>query len=198
MVCNKIRFKIFCIIIMIDKSWTKKDLLEIIKVYEIDIEDAKELSKKPLTEELYFQLLNTENYLDWNSEYPDVYVWNDLVELLEKPKANTELDYRQKQEIIHEAKTILNYCRNGFLLSNTEYECFDYIYLVALKVSQHCDISTCRRAIGEFNKDQKVRNPLEPKISQKMQKMLEQKKINKAELTPKLFIRREPIHITFD
>ena len=41
---------------MIDKSWTKKDLLEIIKIYSIDIEDPKELSKKPLTEELYFPL----------------------------------------------------------------------------------------------------------------------------------------------
>jgi hypothetical protein len=50
----------------------------------------------------------------------------------------------------------------------------------------------------EFNKDQKLRNKIEPKISQKMQKMLEQKKINKQELIPKLIIKKEPIRITFD
>jgi hypothetical protein len=183
---------------MIDKSWTKKDLLEIIKIYQIDIEDAKELSKKPLTEELYFQLLNTENAFDWSNEFPEIYSWGELVELLEKAKTNTELDYRQKQEIIHKAKTVLNYCRNGYLLANTEYQSYDDLYIVAMMVSQHCDISTCRRAIMEFNKDQKLRNKIEPKISQKMQKMLEQKKINKQELIPKLIIKKEPIRITFD
>ena len=64
---------------MIDKSWTKKDLLEIIKIYQIEIEDPKELPKKPLTEELYFQLLNTENPFDWSNDYPEIYKWQELV-----------------------------------------------------------------------------------------------------------------------
>ena len=183
---------------MIDKSWTKKDLLEIIKIYQIEIEYPKELSKKPLTEELYFQLLNTENPFDWSNDNPDIYSWGELVELLEKPKANTELDYRQKQEMIHSAKTVLNYCRNGYMLSNTDYQCFDDLYIVAMNVAQHCDISTCRRAIVEFNKDKKLRNKIQPKISQKMQKVLEQKKINKDDLIPKLMIKRESIRLTFD
>jgi len=183
---------------MIDKSWSKKDLLEIIKTYQIDIEDPKELTKKLLSEELYFQLLNTEEVFDWNCLYQDINGWSELVDLLETPKANTELDYRQKQEIIHEAKIVLNYCRNGFLLTNTSFKDFDQLYLLALKVSQHGDISTCRRAIGEFNKDSKLRNKINPVISQRMQNILEQKKINKQELTPKLTIRKEPIRITFD
>ena len=93
---------------MIDKSWSKKDLLEIIKTYQIDVEDPKELPKKKLSEELYFQLINTEEIFDWNCLYQDINGWSELVDLLEKPKANTELDYRQKQEIIHEAKIVLN------------------------------------------------------------------------------------------
>jgi|TARA_R100000479_G_C6320006_1_gene177347 hypothetical protein len=183
---------------MIDKSWTKKDLLEVIKVYQIDIEDPKELPKKKLSEELYFQLINTDEIFDWNCLYQDVNRWSDLVDLLEKPKANTDLDYRQKQEMIHDAKVVLNYCRNGYLLTNTSFKDFDELYLLALKVSQHGDISTCRRAIAEFNKDKKLRNKIEPKISQKMQNILEQKKINKQELIPKLVIRKEPIRLTFD
>jgi hypothetical protein len=83
-------------------------------------------------------------------------------------------------------------------LTNTSFKDFDELYLLALKVSQHGDISTCRRAIAEFNKDKKLRNKIEPKISQKMQNILEQKKINKQELIPKLVIRKEPIRLTFD
>jgi len=183
---------------MIDKSWSKKDLIEITRIYQIDIENPKELSKKELSEELYFHLINTEEVFDCNCLYPEVYQWSDLVDLLEKPKANTDLDYRQKQEMIFDAKVILNYCRNGYLLSNTSFKDFDDLYALAMKVSQHGDISTCRRAIDEFNKDNKVRNKINPVISQKMQNILEQKKINKNELTPKLIIRREPIRLTFD
>jgi hypothetical protein len=130
--------------------------------------------------------------------YQDINGWSELVDLLEKPKANTELDYRQKQEIIHEAKIVLNYCRNGYLLTNTSFKDFDELYLLAMKVAHHGDISTCRRAISEFNKDQKLRNKIEPVISQRMQNILDQKKINKQELTPKLTIRKEPIRLTFD
>ena len=183
---------------MIDKSWTKKDLLEIIKVFQIDIEDAKELSKKDISNEVYFQLINTDQVFDWNCLYEEINSWSELAYLLERPRSNTGLDYREKQEIIHDAKIILNYCRNGYLLTNTSFKDFDELYLLALKVSQHGDISTCRRSIGEFNKDSKLRNKITPHISQRMQKMLEQKKINKQSLCPKLTIRTEPITLTFD
>ena len=183
---------------MIDKSWTKKDMLEIIKVFQIDVEDAKELSKKEISNELYFQLINTEEIFDWNCEYEDINSWNELTGLLERPKSNTGLDYRQKQEIIHEAKIILNYCRNGYLITNTTFKDYDELYSLAKKVSQHGDISTCRRAIMEFNRDNKIRNKIEPQISQRMQKVLDQKKINKQDLCPKLIIKNEPILLTFD
>ena len=75
---------------------------------------------------------------------------------------------------------------------------YDELYSLAKKVSQHGDISTCRRAIMEFNRDNKVRNKIEPQISQRMQKVLDQKKINKQDLCPKLIIKNEPILLTFD
>lgn len=183
---------------MIDKSWTKKDLLEIIKIFQIDIEDSKELTKKELSQEVYFQLINTEEVFDWNCLYEEINSWSELAYLLERPKANTGLDYREKQEIIHDAKILLNYCRNGYLLTNTSFKDFDELYLLALRVGRQGDISTCRRAITEFNKDNKLRNKITPDISQRMQKVLDQKKINKQELIPKLTIRKEPIRLTFD
>ncbi len=183
---------------MIDKTWTKKHLLYFIKIYDVDIDEPKELPKKELSELFYSYLDSCIEIFTWNEEYPDIYEWVDLKSLLEQPKANTELDYRQKQEIIQDAKIILNYCRQGYLVSYTRFKDYDELYHLALKVSQHCDISTCRRAIGEFNKDTKLRNPIVAKISPKMKIILDQKKINKQSLCPKLTIRTEPITLTFD
>ena len=184
---------------MIDKTWTKKHLLNFIKIYDIEaIEEPKDLAKKELSERLDTHLESSLEMFVWSEEYPDIYDWSDLKNLLEMPKANTELDYKEKQEIIQDAKIILNYCRQGYLISYTRFKDFDELFHLALKVSQHCDISTCRRAIGEFNKDPKVRNDIEAKISPKMKLILEQKKINKQSLCPKLTIRSEPITISFD
>jgi hypothetical protein len=185
---------------MIDKTWTKKQLLNFIKIYDIELgeDEVKDLPKKELSERLHSYLDSCLDMFVWNEEYPDIYEWSDLKSLLEQPKANTELDYRQKQEIIQDAKVLLNYCRQGYLISYTRFKDFDELFHLALKVSQHCDISTCRRAIGEFNKDPKVRNDIEAKISPRMKLILEQKKINKQSLCPKLTIRTEPITLTFD
>jgi hypothetical protein len=100
--------------------------------------------------------------------------------------------------MIQKAKKIINYCRNGYMLSFTEYFSIDEIYQDGIIVANHCDIPTCRRAIDEFNKDPKVRNKLEKKISPKMKKILEQKKINKESLQPKMKVDKKPVCINFD
>jgi hypothetical protein len=65
-------------------------------------------------------------------------------------------------------------------------------------VANHCDIPTCRRAIDELNNDPKIRNKIEKKISPKVKKTLEQKKINKDELTPKLQFHSGNYELSFD
>ena len=52
---------------MINKTFTKKDLLEFIDVYEITIDDPSSLSKKELQVELENYLLNNE--IEYNSQY---------------------------------------------------------------------------------------------------------------------------------
>ena len=182
----------------IDKSWNKKELILMIEVYGLDIEDYKHLSKKEVSDSILSILESPQDLLEWSDEFPDITAWEDLVDLLENPKENTDLDYRQKQEIIQKAKILLNYSRQGYKVSYTKFKDFQELYDVAVVVAQHGDISTCRRAIVEFNNDKKVRNKIEIKISAKTQKILEQKKINKEDLAPKLKIRRDIITISFD
>ena len=84
------------------------------------------------------------------------------------------------------------------MISFTDYLSIDEIYQDGILVANHCDIPTCRRAISEINKDQKIRNKIEPKLSPKMKKTLEQKKINKSDLLPKMKFERKYIELSFD
>ena len=183
---------------MIHKTFTKKDLLEIIQTYDIPIEDPKQYNKNDLSMTLT-ELLITEDYeISFSPDYPDFFKNEDLTEYLSLPKSNEELNYQEKSEMIQKAKKLINYARNGFMLSFTEYISHDDLYQDGIIVANHCDIPTCRRAIDELNNDPKIRNKIEKQITPKIKKKLDQKKINKEELQPKFKFRRGHYEINFD
>jgi hypothetical protein len=183
---------------MIHKTFTKKDLLEIIQTYDIPIEDPKQYNKNDLSMTLT-ELLITEDYeISFSPDYPDFFKNEDLTEYLSLPKSNEELNYQEKSEMIQKAKKLINYARNGFMLSFTEYISHDDLYQDGIIVANHCDIPTCRRAIDELNNDPKIRNKIEKQITPKIKKKLDQKKINKEELQPKFKFRRGVYEINFD
>ena len=183
---------------MIDKSFTKKDLIDIIQSYDIPIDDPKQYSKNELSITLTEILVNEDYQINYSSDYPEFYKNEDLIQYLSVPKSNEELNYKEKSEMIQKAKKLMNYARNGYMLSFTDYLSHDAIYQDGIIVANHCDIPTCRRAIDELNKDPKIRNKIEKQISPKIMKSLQQKKINKDELEPKFKFRRGHYIIDFD
>ena len=183
---------------MIHKSFTKKDLVDIIQAYDIPIDDPKQYNKNELSTTLT-EILQDEDYqINFSSDYPEFFKNEDLIQYLSNPKSNEELNYKEKSEMIQKAKKLINYARNGYMLSFTDYLSHDAIYQDGIIVANHCDIPTCRRAIDELNKDPKIRNKIEKQISPKVMKTLQQKKINKDELNPKFKFRRGHYIIDFD
>ena len=183
---------------MIHKSFTKKDLIEIIQAYDIPIEDPKQYNKNDLSMTLTEMLITQDFEINFSPDYPDFFKNEDLIEYLSLPKSNEELNYQEKSEMIQKAKKLINYARNGYMLSFTEYISHDDLYQDGIIVANHCDIPTCRRAIDELNKDPKIRNKIEKQITPKVKKKLDQKKINKEELQPKYKFRRGVYEINFD
>jgi len=188
---------------MIHKSFTKKDLVDIIQAYDIPIDDPRQYNKNQLSTSLSdilqgSSVVNEDYQINFSPDYPDFFKNEDLIQYLSLPKSNEELNYKEKSEMIQKAKKLINYARNGYLLSFTDYLSHDSIYQDGIIVANHCDIPTCRRAIDELNKDPKIRNKIEKKISPKMMKTLQQKKINKDELEPKYKFKRGYYEITFD
>ena len=180
---------------MIHKSFTKKDLLDLISAYEMDIEDPKSLSKKDLQIQLddYLQL----NDIPFSTEY-DFNCSEDLLEYLKNEKPNIDLNYKEKGEMITLAKKILKYTRNGYSIAFTDFLDIDDIYQKGIILANHGDIPTCRRAVEELNKDCKIRNKIEIKISSKVKKDLEQKKIDRNSLNNNYKFVRKYIRIEFD
>lgn len=183
---------------MIDKSFTKKDLIDIIQAYDIPIDDPKQFNKSELSIILTEILVNEDYQINFSSDYPEFFKNEDLIQYLSVPKSNEELNYKEKSEMIQKAKKLINYARNGYMLSFTDYLSHDSIYQDGIIVANHCDIPTCRRAIDELNKDPKIRNKIEKQISPKVMKTLQQKKINKDELEPRFKFRRGIYVIDFD
>ena len=183
---------------MIDKTFTKKDIVDIINTYDIPIDDPKQYNKNVLNIMLTEILVTEEYQISFSSDYPDFFKNEDLIEYLSLPKSNEELNYKDKSDMIQKAKKLINYARNGYMLSFTDYLSHDLIYQDGIIVANHCDIPTCRRAIDELNKDPKIRNKIEKQITPKVKKKLDQKKINKEELQPKYKFRRGVYEINFD
>lgn len=180
----------------IDKTFTKKDLLQFIDIYDMEIEDPSSLSKKDLQTELEKYLDNL-NELPFTPEY-DFILAEDLLLYLQSEKPNIDLNYREKGDMIALAKKIIHYTRNGYSIALTNFKDIDEIYQKGILVANHGDIPTCRRAIAELNKDQKIRNKLDIKISLKVQNELEQKKINKRSLTPQCKFNKKYTVLMFD
>jgi len=183
---------------MIHKSFTKKDLVDIIQAYDIPIDDPKQYNKNELSITLTEILVNEDYQINFSPDYPEFFKNEDLIQYLSVPKSNEELNYKEKSEMIQKAKKLINYARNGYMLSFTDYLSHDSIYQDGIIVANHCDIPTCRRAIDELNKDPKIRNKIEKQISPKVMKTLQQKKINKDELEPRFKFRRGHYVIDFD
>jgi len=181
----------------VHKTWNKKDLLDICESYQLPIEDARDLNKKNLSESILL-LLKDNLKIDWSSHYPDIMDTEDMFELISNPKDNCELNYKGKQEMIQKAKYIIHYCRNGFLLGGSSFMSVEELYQEGLLVANHCDIPTCRRAIQELNQDLKIRTKIEIKVSTKVKKDLELKKINKRKLTNRFTIESGIYKISFD
>tara|TARA_R110001606_G_scaffold385039_2_gene548300 strand:+ start:204 stop:746 length:543 start_codon:yes stop_codon:yes gene_type:complete len=179
-----------------DKTWSKSNLMEIIAIYHLNILDPKDYNKSQLSGLITDCLKEQE--IEWSQEYPDIDDSEDLLTLLQNPKDNFELNYKEKQQMIQKAKQILHYCRNGFVLSGSNYLSVEQIYNEGLFIAEHCDIPTCRRAISELNSDNKIRERIEMKISKKVKKDLENKKISKDLLSNKVELKRGFYKISFD
>ena len=131
----------------IHPSHSRKDLIEICEVFNIEIED------------LYDQ--------------PKISLSN----LLE-PNQSKNVTIATKEKVMKDSRRIIAYCKSAYNLF-PHFKTKDEVYECAKIVAEHCDISTCRRAIKLLNEDRSMPSKIEPIISNRMRKQLERKELVK-------------------
>ena len=144
----------------IHPSYSKKELIEIIDEYNLNIN--KQLSKFKLKKEL--QKYN--------------------LDFLYEENENKKLNINEKNEIIKKAKKLISYVKCGCIIENSIYNNFDEIIHDVNDINDYGDISSVRRAIKLINYNLNLNIPLY--IDSDKDKELKEKELIKKKSEPKL------------
>ncbi len=162
---------------VIHKSHTKKDLIEIIEVYDIkDIDNYRDLNKDTLSTFLDLHL-RTINTIEPKLDYFDVEDLDELRSYLKNPSPKQMLSIKEKDIVIDKAKHIVFFCRvAGYCLGATTYQEKQEVLEDAIYIRKYGDISTIRRALKLLSNWSELDEPITPVITYRCQQRLDRKK----------------------
>ena len=182
---------------MIHKSFSKTDLLEIISVFNIDIDNANNLSKLQLSISIYNAIQ------DMDTIRPDTDLFmvttkEELLDLLNNKNPEKMLSVKDKNKVMRFCKQVILYCNNNFDISYTTINTREELYLFVEEISKYGYIPSVRRAIKLINRDSGLKNKLTPILSNRAKRELEIKNNNKIKIIYGLQIKHENIVLRFD
>lgn len=181
----------------IHTSHSRKELIQIIQQFNIDIPNCIDLPKKEIQVLLANKLLEIEE-IDEEDEYFFVKDKNELIEYLSKPNQSKILTIKEKDNVMLTAKKIISYCKNTYFLTPYNYETFEDLLKEAEYIAKFGDIPSCRRAINMLNNDPKLDYNIEIVLSKRVKKDLQKKERLKLNSIPKAVIKRGNFVVYFD
>ena len=162
---------------MIHPSHSRKDLIEVCEVFNIEIEDLYDLQKISLVSLLESEIERIE-YIEPEYEYYFVEDIEGLKSYLIEPNQSKNITIATKEKVIKDSRRIIAYCQSAFNIF-PHFESKEEVYESAKIVAEHCDISTCRRAIKLINEDRSMPSRIQPVISNRVRKQIERKELVK-------------------
>ena len=181
----------------IHTSHSRKELIQIIQQFNIDIPNCIDLPKKEIQVLLANKLLEIEE-IDEEDEYFFVKDKNELIEYLSKPNQSKILTIKEKDNVMLTAKKIISYCKNTYFLTPYNYETFEDLLKEAEYIAKFGDIPSCRRAINMLNNDPKLDHNIDIVLSKRVKKDLQKKERLKLNSIPKAVIKRGNFVVYFD
>jgi len=182
---------------MINKTFSKGDLLNIISKFGIDIPNANLMDKLRLSITLWSELHNIATIPPDNEEYM-IENLEQLKEYLKKPNPDKLLSVKQKNKIMRFCKEVIVYCNNGYNVDCSIFNSIEEIHIPMKDISIHGDIPSVRRAIKLLNNDPQLKDKIEPVISNRMKKQLENKNKKKVKKYYGLISKNGSFILTFD
>jgi hypothetical protein len=178
-------------------SHSKKDLIQVCSVFNIEIEDMYDLSKMDLSSHLEYVLENM-GYIEPEHTYYFINNLDELITHLEEPNQSKFLTIAEKERVIDSARNIILFCKNGY---NNLYPYFrdeEDLKKTAEIIRDYGDISTCRRALHLLRPYKKISPPIEPIISKRVKIQIERKRLLKGDGSGGLLIKKGKVSVSFD
>ena len=153
----------------IHKTHNKGDLRLLFKSLQVYINPR--LTKREIIENMndYIPLITYTNLI------PNLTALQDS---LRNPSSKIRLSMEDKTNIMHTAKKIIQYCKNGYYL-NDVYTSHSQVYLDCLTIYRYGDIPTIRRALRLYNLSPHKKDHINPIISVEIQELLKEKELIK-------------------
>lgn len=183
---------------MFHKSHSRKDIIDIIKIFKLPIEDPEDFNKKDLSDKLHFVLYDVIDAIIPDEHYFGIKDLHDLKEFLIKPNQKKILSVKDKNEIMTTAKLIIQYCKAGYCTEISFFDSMDAVYVEARRIAQFGDIPSVRRMCTLINQNPHSNERIFPVISKKVQKDLEIKDLTSKKIHHSLTIRKEKVIVSFD
>jgi len=181
---------------IIHPSHSKKDLIELCDVFNIEILDIYDLTKTSLVSTLS-QILEKIDYIEPENDYYFIDNIEDLKRYLIEANQSKNLSITEKERLITISRDIISYCKNNYNLY-PYFKSIQHLTSQAKIIQPHCDISTCRRALNMLKEDRSCEEQIKPVLSNRVKKQLEKKERLKKDSAGGLKVRKGLFTITFD
>lgn len=186
--------------IMIHKTFSKTDLIDIINHLGLPVIFSHQDTKKNIQDKIK-NIMKDDFQIKKN--YFNIDTKDQLVVYLEKQNPRKSLTTKEKNDVMSISKFIINYCKAGFDLDCSKYNDIQEIVDDMDYIKQFGDIPSVRRCCKLLKDDVKLQGiTFKPYISPQVQKILDDKKINKSVTYSNIKIRHatpeDPIILYFD
>ncbi len=180
----------------IHMSHSRKELLDIIRVFNLPISNKNDKNKKQLQD----AIVETVRYLD-NVQPEDEYFFvnskEELIDYLQKQNPAKNLTIKEKTDVMIIAKKLIGYSRNGYYLLPSGYMDTIDVFKDASYIAKFPEIPSVRKAVELINLDPKLRDKIEMIIPRRVKKQLDKRKKVKQKNIP-LYIKRGEFILNFD
>lgn len=179
------------------KSFSKKDIIGIIEVLDIEIEDAKDLNKQQLTKAVDRWITDNPD----NLFMPNILMIDNVHQLIthfstiNQSKINSA---KTRSMVMMKAKKLIAYGKNGYLLTEIGYSKIEDLLEDVETIIPFGDSPSVRKAINWINNDPKIKEKFFPVISEITKKKLEEKQKLREQAAPQWILRKGHFVITFD
>jgi hypothetical protein len=180
----------------IHKSHSRNDLLEIIEIFNLDINDYELLSKDGIRDNIIIALHSVCEVAP-NCEYPIMDI-DTLIDFLENPSPRKTVSPDEKLKIMKKVKRIIHFVQLCSCDINTShYETLKAARKDVLYIRKYGDFPSVRRAIRIYN-EARLGNKIYPQVSMKVQRRLDIQEEIKQIKAPGLKCETKSIELVFD